>query len=300
MARGRRCRRRARRTRPGPPDPRARRPARAARRQRPDREHHHPVREHDPARARGRSSRRRSVRLVERRLRSIIRWNAMAMVVRANKLSSELGGHIASFQSLATLYEVGYNHFWHAPSGRARRRPRLLPGPLLARQLRARVPRGAAHRGAARQLPPGGRRRRPVLLSAPVADARVLAVPDGVARDRRDHLDLPGAVHEVPRGARRRADRGAQGVGVPRRRRDGRARDDGRDRARRARAARQPDLGRELQPAAARRPGPRQRQDHPGARGRLPRRRLERDQGRVGIALGPAARRRTPTAAWSR
>src|SRR5580700_2023288 len=49
---------------------------------------------------------------VERRLRSIIRWNAMAMVVRANKVSSELGGHIASFQSLATLYEVGFNHFW--------------------------------------------------------------------------------------------------------------------------------------------------------------------------------------------
>ena len=53
---------------------------------------------------------------IERRLRSIIRWNAMAMVVRANKVSSELGGHIASYQSLATLYEVGYNHFWHAPS----------------------------------------------------------------------------------------------------------------------------------------------------------------------------------------
>jgi pyruvate dehydrogenase E1 component len=51
---------------------------------------------------------------VERRLRSIVRWNAMAMVVRANKQSSELGGHIASFQSLATLYEVGFNHFWHA------------------------------------------------------------------------------------------------------------------------------------------------------------------------------------------
>ena len=53
---------------------------------------------------------------LERRLRSIIRWNAMAMVVRANKISSELGGHIASYQSLATLYEVGFNHFWHAPS----------------------------------------------------------------------------------------------------------------------------------------------------------------------------------------
>jgi pyruvate dehydrogenase E1 component len=53
---------------------------------------------------------------LERRLRSIVRWNAIAMVVRANKTSSELGGHIASFQSLATLYEVGFNHFWHAPT----------------------------------------------------------------------------------------------------------------------------------------------------------------------------------------
>jgi len=53
---------------------------------------------------------------IERRLRSIIRWNAMAIVVRANKESSELGGHIASYQSLATLYEVGFNHFWRATS----------------------------------------------------------------------------------------------------------------------------------------------------------------------------------------
>ncbi|HZP87881.1 MAG TPA: pyruvate dehydrogenase (acetyl-transferring), homodimeric type [Burkholderiales bacterium] len=53
---------------------------------------------------------------LEHRLRSYIRWNAMAMVVRANKVSSELGGHIASFASAATLYDVGFNHFWHAPS----------------------------------------------------------------------------------------------------------------------------------------------------------------------------------------
>jgi len=53
---------------------------------------------------------------LERRLRSIVRWNAMAMVLQANKESSELGGHIASFQSAATLYEVGFNHFWRAPS----------------------------------------------------------------------------------------------------------------------------------------------------------------------------------------
>jgi pyruvate dehydrogenase E1 component len=53
---------------------------------------------------------------MERRVRSLIRWNAIAMVLRANKESSELGGHIASFQSAAMLYEMGFNHFWHAPS----------------------------------------------------------------------------------------------------------------------------------------------------------------------------------------
>src|SRR4051794_28248362 len=53
---------------------------------------------------------------VEHRLRSLVRWNAIATVLRANAESSELGGHIASYQSAATLYEVGFNHFWHAPS----------------------------------------------------------------------------------------------------------------------------------------------------------------------------------------
>jgi len=53
---------------------------------------------------------------LEKRIRSFIRWNAMAMVVRANKESSELGGHIASFASAATLYDVGFNHFFHAPT----------------------------------------------------------------------------------------------------------------------------------------------------------------------------------------
>lgn len=53
---------------------------------------------------------------IELRLRSWIRWNAVAMVVRANRKSAELGGHIATFASAATLYDVGMNHFWHAPS----------------------------------------------------------------------------------------------------------------------------------------------------------------------------------------
>ncbi|MET0002274.1 MAG: pyruvate dehydrogenase (acetyl-transferring), homodimeric type [Candidatus Thiodiazotropha sp.] len=55
-------------------------------------------------------------RAMERRIRSFIRWNAMAMVVQANRISTELGGHISSFASSATLFDVGFNHFFHAPS----------------------------------------------------------------------------------------------------------------------------------------------------------------------------------------
>ncbi|MBP0131760.1 MAG: pyruvate dehydrogenase (acetyl-transferring), homodimeric type [Nitrosospira sp.] len=52
---------------------------------------------------------------LEHRIRSYVRWNSMAMVLRANK-DTNVGGHIASFASAATLYDVGYNHFWHAAS----------------------------------------------------------------------------------------------------------------------------------------------------------------------------------------
>jgi len=51
---------------------------------------------------------------MERRIKAFIRWNAMAMVVKANKKFDGLGGHIASFASAATLFEVGFNHFFHA------------------------------------------------------------------------------------------------------------------------------------------------------------------------------------------
>jgi pyruvate dehydrogenase E1 component len=53
---------------------------------------------------------------LETRIRHYVRWNAMAMVARANKESSELGGHVASFASAATLYDVGFNHFFRAPN----------------------------------------------------------------------------------------------------------------------------------------------------------------------------------------
>ncbi|MCR6664306.1 MAG: pyruvate dehydrogenase (acetyl-transferring), homodimeric type [Luteimonas sp.] len=64
---------------------------------------------------------------LEWKIRSIIRWNAMAMVVRANRKPGDLGGHIASFASSATLYDVGFNHFFRGPDGDH-------PGDLVATQ----------------------------------------------------------------------------------------------------------------------------------------------------------------------
>ncbi|GIU76205.1 MAG: pyruvate dehydrogenase E1 component [Bryobacteraceae bacterium] len=61
-------------------------------------------------------------RELERRIKSLVRWNAVAMVVRANKYDDGIGGHISTFASAATLYEVGFNHFFRAvietPEGR--------------------------------------------------------------------------------------------------------------------------------------------------------------------------------------
>ena len=78
-------------------------------------------------------------RAIEHRIRSIIRWNAVAIILRANKESSELGGHIASFQSAATLYDIGFGHSGArrrkstavtSSTSRATRRPGSMPVPL--------------------------------------------------------------------------------------------------------------------------------------------------------------------------
>ena len=64
----------------------------------------------------GKESRMPGDLFMERSIRSIIRWNAMAMVMRANMKDGTLGGHISSFQSSATLYDVGFNYFFRAPT----------------------------------------------------------------------------------------------------------------------------------------------------------------------------------------
>ena len=90
-------------------------------------------------------------RELERRIKSFVRWNAMAMVVRANRDFAGIGGHISTFASSATLYEVALQPLLPRPRReRLRRRPDLLPGPRLARHVRPGVSRRPAHRAEPR------------------------------------------------------------------------------------------------------------------------------------------------------
>ncbi len=146
---------------------------------------------------------------LEERIRSYCRWNAMVMVARANRNDDELGGHIASFASVGTLFGVGQHHFWNAP-----------------------------HEGHGGDLVYFQGWQGRVVVPASLADARVLAVPDRVDGLGTDPGDLHGAVPEVPECARPRQRREPQGLGVLRRRRDGRAGIARRDRPGRAREAR--------------------------------------------------------------
>ena len=243
---------------------------------------------------------------LERRIKSLVRWNALAMVVRANRESDGIGGHISTYASAATLYEVGFNHFFRGKDGRRRRRRRLLPGARVARaSMRGRFSRAGSPKSTC-ELP-----------------ARAAA--DGGGLSSYPHPWLMPDFWEYPtvsmgigpltsiyqaRFIKYLQNRGlktpvrAEGLGVSRRRRDGRAGDARGDLARGARAARQPDLRHQLQPAAARRSRARQRPDHPGTRVGVPRRRLERHQVHLGIGVGRPARARlrgpARQAAWAR
>src|SRR3982751_3246432 len=79
---------------------------------------------------------------IESRISALVRWNALAMVVRANRESAELGGHIASYASAADLFEVGFNHFFRA--GRAGDlvyfQPHSAPGVYARAYLEGRMP----------------------------------------------------------------------------------------------------------------------------------------------------------------
>ena len=214
------------------------------------------------------------------------------MVVHANRVSTEYGGHIATYASSATLYEVGFNHFWRAPSEDHRGDMIFIQGHSSPGIYARAYLEGRLTEEQLRALPPGSRRQGAFVVSASLADAGLLAVPDGVDGTRPAAGDHAGAFRALPRAPRPGRALRPEDLVLPRRRRDGRAGIDGRADDAGAREARQPRVRHQLQPAAPRRAGARQRQDHPGARSRLPRRRLERHQGDLGPSLGSAARAR--------
>ena len=180
-------------------------------------------------------------------------------------------------------------------------RPSLFPRPRRAGHLCAGVSLGPAERRTIEELPPRvAARAGPVVVSAPLADARFLGVSHRVDGPGTDHGHLSGAVQSLlGRSRHQTRRRGVARVGLPGRRRMRRAGSARRDHAGRPRTTRQPDLRHQLQPPAARRPRARQRQDDPGTGRGVPRRRLERHQGDLGLRLGPAfgPRRRRPAGA---
>ena len=231
-------------------------------------------------------------RKLEATIRRYIRWNAAAIVLRANKESSELGGHIASFQSAATLYDTGFMHFWRAPD-------ESHGGDLVYFQ-------GHSSPGIYARAFLEGRLSEDQLLNfrQEVGGKGLPSYPHPwLMPDFWQFPTVSMGLGPLMAIYQARFLRYLQGRGIA----DTRGRKvwcfcgDGemdepefarRDLARRAGEARQPHFRHQLQSAASRRPGARQRQDSSGAGSRLPRRRLECDQVPLGLQLGSAARSR--------
>ena len=142
---------------------------------------------------------------MERRIKSLVRWNAMAMVVRANKIQEGIGGHISTFASAATLYEVAFNHFFHAATESGDRdvvyfQGHAAPGIYARAYLEGRIPKEKLE-NFRRELKPGGG-----LSSYPasLAHARLLGISHRFHGARPDPGDLPRALHQVSRKSRTR------------------------------------------------------------------------------------------------
>ena len=136
---------------------------------------------------------------MEERLTAIMRWNALAMVMRANKAYGELGGHIASYASAAEIFEVGFNHFFRAAMPTRRRRPGLFPAAFGARRVCARVSGGPAERGSAAALPPGSLGGNGLCsYPHPWLMPEFWQFPTGSMGIGPINVDLPGALHALP------------------------------------------------------------------------------------------------------
>ncbi len=160
---------------------------------------------------------------VERRIRAYIRWNAAAMVTGQPPQRGDRGapGHL---RQLGLAVRGGLQPLLPGQVRRRLRRPRLLPGTRLPRHLRPGLRGGAAVRGPARPLPPGGRGAGPAQLSPPAAAPRVLGVPHRFHGPRAAVRHLPGPRQPLSPEPRGGGHSGSPGVGLPRRRRARRGR----------------------------------------------------------------------------
>ncbi len=157
--------------------------------------HHHRLHQHHP---RGEEVPYPGDRALERRIKSLMRWNAMAMVSHQNKYDDGIGGHISTYASLATLLEVGFNHFFHGSYGdqpgdliyfQGHASPGIYARAFLEGRLSEEQLNNFRHelRGT-----PG-----PLLLSASLADEGFLAVPHRIDGHRTHQLHLPGSFHAL-------------------------------------------------------------------------------------------------------
>ena len=137
---------------------------------------------------------------MERRIKSLVRWNALAMVVRANKIQEGIGGHISTFASAATLYEVAFNHFFQTKTETGDRdfvyfQGHAAPGIYARAYLEGRIPRRKAGK-----LPPRTQTWRGIkFLSSPLAHAQFLGVPHSLNGLGTDSSDLSRALYPLSR-----------------------------------------------------------------------------------------------------
>ena len=152
---------------------------------------------------------------LERRIRAYVRWNAAITVSRANRPEIGVGGHIATYASAASLYEVGFNHFFRGKDAPGRSGDQIFfqghasPGIYARAYLEGRLTEEQLD-GFRQESRP----REPAELPAPAADAGVLGVPDRLDGARPDRRDLPGALQPLPAAPRHQGHVASSGCGA--------------------------------------------------------------------------------------
>ena len=151
---------------------------------------------------------------MELRIRRMIRWNALAMVLRANTRFEGIGGHLSTYASAASLYEVGFNHFFRGsddgPGDQIFFQGHAAPGIYARAFLEGRLTEENLDHFRRESLTPDVGLR---AIRIPRADARLLAVPDGQHGPRADGGGLPGPLQPLPRRSRHRRHQRRRGCG---------------------------------------------------------------------------------------